>query len=313
MVELQFGDRLTEQIRRKASQVVVGLDPRVERIPRELTEAAVAAHGETPRAAGEAVVAFNRAVIDAVAQEAVAVKCQVAFYEQYGTEGLRAYGATLAYARHRELLVFGDAKRNDIGSTAEAYARAHLGAAEPGRAFSEEFVVDAVTVNPYLGCDGVEPFLETAVATGRGVFALVKTSNPSSVDIQDLRCEGGRVYEHVARLVDRWGEPYRGSSGYSLLGAVVGATFPEELAALRKLMPHTPFLVPGFGAQGGGVEDVEAAFDSEGLGAVVNSSRGIIFAWERSPYREQYGAEGWREAVRAAAADMRKALWQATH
>jgi orotidine-5'-phosphate decarboxylase len=174
-------------------------------------------------------------------------------------------------------------------------------------------LADAVTVNPYLGIDGVRPFLEAAQASGRGVFALVKTSNPSSVDVQDLRCGEEALYERVARLVDEWGRPHRARSGYSLLGAVVGATFPRELAALRELMPHAPLLVPGFGAQGAGVDEVTAAFDAEGLGAVVNSSRAIVFAWGRPPYEERYGEARWREAIAAAAEQMQRDLWEATH
>ncbi len=306
MAEGNFADRLMAEVARKRSQVVVGLDPRLERLPADVVGAARA---ETPRGAAEAMIRFNRAVIEAVAEHAVAVKCQVAFYERYGCEGMRAYAAAICDAREAGLLVVGDVKRSDIASTAEAYAAAHLGGA-PG---APDFVADAVTVNPYLGADGVRPFVEAAAAAGGGVFALVKTSNPSSVDVQDAVCDGRPLYERVGSLVEQWGEPYRGESGYSLLGAVVGATFPEELAALRRLMPHTPFLVPGFGAQGAGAEEVRGAFDADGLGAVVNSSRGIIYAWQQPPYREHYGGGRWREAVAAAAADMRRDLWEATH
>lgn len=299
-----FADALLAACRRKESQVVVGLDPRLDRLPAEFRPA-----GPEARAA-ESVLAFNRAVIEAVADSAVAVKCQIAFYEQLGCEGMTAYAATVRYAREHGLIVIGDAKRGDIATTAAAYAAAHLGGGEGG---ADDFVVDAVTVNPYLGSDGVLPFLETALATGRGLFVLVKTSNPSSVEVQDLDCGGAPVYEHVAGLVSAWGEPHRGPGGYSPVGAVAGATFPEELARLRTLMPHAPLLVPGFGAQGGGVEDVLPAFDSDGLGAIVNSSRGIIFAWKRAPYAQRFGEPGWRDAVRAAAADMRARLWEATH
>ncbi|MFO7956829.1 MAG: orotidine-5'-phosphate decarboxylase [Candidatus Brocadiia bacterium] len=260
----------------------------------------------------DAVLAFNRAVVDAVAEHAVAVKPQVAFYERLGCDGMRAYAETIRYARDRDLLVIGDVKRNDIASTAAAYAAAHLGGTGDGQPAADDFHADAITINPYLGADGVRPFLEAASAAGRGLFVLVKTSNPSSVDMQDLDTGGASVYERVADLVEQWGEPFRGDSGYSLLGAVVGATFPGELAALRERMPHTPFLVPGFGAQGGGVEDVVPAFDVNGTGAVVNSSRGIIFAWERSPYEEEFGDTLWGDAIAAAAADMRRDLWSAT-
>jgi orotidine-5'-phosphate decarboxylase len=304
MAGRHFADELMRRIRERQSQVVVGLDPRVNRLPDEIVHSA-----DGPAGAG---LAFNRAVIDAVAEHAVAVKPQVAFYERLGWEGMRAYSETIRYARDRDLLVIGDVKRNDIASTAAAYAAANLGGTEDGQPVADDFHADAITINPYLGADGVRPFLEAASAAGGGLFVLVKTSNPSSVDVQDLDTGGASVYERVADLVEEWGETFRGDSGYSLLGAVVGATFPGELAALRERMPHTPFLVPGFGAQGGGVEDVAPAFDVKGTGAVVNSSRGIIFAWQRAPYEEEFGEARWRDAVAAAAADMRRELWAAT-
>ncbi|MFO7956900.1 MAG: orotidine-5'-phosphate decarboxylase [Candidatus Brocadiia bacterium] len=304
MAERNFADELMRRIRERQSQVVVGLDPRVNRLPEEILDAA-----DGP---ADAVLAFNRAVVDAVAEHAVAVKPQVAFYERLGCDGMRAYAETIRYARDRDLLVIGDVKRNDIASTAAAYAAAHLGGPGDDQPAADDFHADAITINPYLGADGVRPFLEAASAAGRGLFVLVKTSNPSSVDVQDLDTRSASVYERVADLVEGWGEPFRGDSGYSLLGAVVGATFPGELAALRERMPHTPFLVPGFGAQGGGVEDVVPAFDVRGTGAVVNSSRGIIFAWQREPYDDEFGEARWRDAVAAAAADMRRDLWSAT-
>jgi orotidine-5'-phosphate decarboxylase len=309
MTRPHFGDTLTAAMRRKQSQVVVGLDPRPERLPRELKPDGGAF--TDARSAAEAVKAFNEAVVGQVAEVAVAVKPQIAFYEQLGCAGMEAYAHALALARGAGLLVIGDAKRNDIASTAAAYASAHLGAGEGSS--SSDFVVDALTINPYLGSDGVQPFLEAAAATGRGAFALVKTSNRSSSEIQDLDCDGAPLYERVAGLVEEWGAAYRGHEGYSCLGAVVGATYPEELARLRELMPHTLLLVPGFGAQGGDVDSVRAAFDSDGLGAVVNSSRGVIFAWEQEPYDKAYGSGRWREAVRAAASDMRALIWDATH
>ncbi len=309
MERTNFADVLTEQIRCKHSQVVVGLDPRLDRLPAGLRPSP--ADRLDPAAAAEAIVAFNRAVVDAVSAHAVAVKSQVAFYEEWGCEGMRAYADSLRYARERGLVAIGDVKRGDVASTAEAYAAAHLGGTDGASA--PDFIADAVTLNPYLGSDGVRPFLEAAAANGRGVFVLVKTSNPSSAELQDLDCGGALLYERVAGLVAQWGEPYLGESGYSLAGAVVGATYPQELARLRGLMPHAPFLVPGFGAQGGGVQDVLGAFDERGEGAVVNSSRGIIFAWRREPYATSHGEARWQEAVRAAAADMQERIWQATH
>lgn len=307
-----FADALLNAIRDKSSQVLVGLDPRFESLPEEVLRPVVKDYGRTARGAATAYVRFNRAVIDAVAEFAVAVKPQIAFYEQLGVEGLRAYADAVGYAHSKGLLVIGDAKRNDISSTAAAYAAAHLGAPE-GSVASADFTVDALTVNPYLGIDGIAPFLNTGAIHGAGVFALVKTSNPSSVDIQDLDVNGQPLYETVARLVDRWGAEHVGAGGYSALGAVVGATYPEELKRLRELMPRTPLLVPGFGAQGGGVHDVLGAFDADGTGAIVNSSRGIIFAWTRAPYDSAFGPGRWRDAVRASAADMRRQIWDATH
>ncbi len=307
MAARHFADMLADTVRRKQSQMVVGLDPRVDRLPAELKP-----EGHGPADAAAAIVEFNREVIDAVAEHAVAVKCQVAFYELHGCAGMEAYARTICMARERDLLVIGDVKRNDIASTAAAYAAAHLGPSGQGGG-AADFVVDAVTVNPYLGADCVMPFVEAAAANGRGVFALVKTSNPSSVELQDADCAGSPLYERLAELVVEWGRDYCGREGYSLLGAVVGATFPDDLLRLRKLMPAAPLLVPGFGAQGGGVDDVVGAFDPQGEGAVVNSSRGIIYAWQRPPYSIEHGEGRWRDAVRAAAADMREQLWQATH
>ncbi|MHC5034831.1 MAG: orotidine-5'-phosphate decarboxylase [Planctomycetota bacterium] len=305
-----FADVLMGTIRQKRSQVVVGLDPWIQRLPADL---APPENASSPRVIADAILAFNRAVLDAVAEHAAAAKCQVAFYEQFGCEGMAAYAATLQHARDKGLIVIGDIKRSDIATTAAAYAAAHLGPADATTPSAGDFVADAVTINPYLGSDSVRPFLEAAFANRRGLFALVKTSNRSSVEIQDLDCGGVPLYERVAELVEEWGEAFRGRSGYSALGAVVGATFPDELVRLRALMRSAPFLIPGFGAQGAGVDEVKGAFDVEGEGAIVNSSRGIIFAWERMPYSEEYGEARWQDAVAAAAADMRKELWQATH
>jgi len=310
MVQANFADSLMDCVRRKQSQLVVGLDPRLDRLPAQLWPPD-AEH--TAAAAAEAILVFNGAVLDAVAEHVVAVKCQAAFYEEFGSEGMRAYAATLRAARDRQLIAIGDVKRNDIASTAAAYASGHLGSVGGSGAPPSDFVADAVTVNPYLGSDGVMPFVEAAAANGRGVFALVKTSNPSSVEIQNLESGGRPVYVHVGELVEEWGRPYRGQCGYSLLGAVVAATFPGDLATLRKLMPGTLFLVPGLGAQGGRVGDVAGAFDARGLGAVVNSSRDIIFAWERAPYNQEFGEARWQEAIETAAADIRARLWAATH
>lgn len=310
MGNAHFADRLLETAERKQSQVVVGLDPRMEMMPPDVVEG----EDRTPRAAAAAMLRFNERVLDVVAEVAVAVKVQIAFYERFGCEGLRAYTQTLRAARERGLLVIGDVKRNDIGSTAGAYAEAHLPSTELGDwKVAGDFHADAITINPLFGSDGVEPFVERCRRSGSGLFALVKTSNPSSGQIQDLPCPDQPVYERIGALVEEWGASLRGDSGYSLLGAVVGATYPEELQTLRHLMPHAIFLVPGFGAQGGGVEEVVGAFDADGRGAVVNSSRGIIYAFRRESGSERQGVENWEDAVRDAAETMRREIWEATH
>ena len=275
-----FADRLTAAIDEKQSCLVVGLDPRIDSLPPALRERAQG----SADAAAEAVLEFNAKVIEAVAPHAVAVKPQVAFYEAIGWQGYRAFGETVRVAQDHGLLVISDVKRGDIGSTAEAYAQAHLG----------EFDADAVTVNPYLGTDSIAPFLEYA-PKGKGIFVLVKTSNPSGAELQDLETGGVMLHEQVGRLVEQWGEPHRGVCGYSAACAVVGATYPEAAGELRRQMPHTLFLVPGYGAQGGGAEGCRPCFDANGHGAVVNSSRGIIFAYNK------VATDDWPQAVADAA------------
>jgi orotidine-5'-phosphate decarboxylase len=301
-----FADRLIEAVQRKANPVCVGLDPRLPQLPRELRERAEREHGRTPRAAAEAILAFNRALLDALADLVPVCKPQIAFYEEFGSEGLRAYAETIRYARSKGVLVISDAKRGDIGTTAEAYARAHL------TGVNGALDADALTVNPYMGADTLAPYLEVGAAQGRGIFVLVKTSNPGSGDLQDLTVNGRPLYEHVAAMVGKLGAPHRGQSGFTSVGAVVGATYPEQARRLRELLPETIFLVPGYGAQGATAKDVAASFRADGLGAVVNSSRGIIFACKQEPYASRFGEARFAEAARAAAEDMaaelRKAL-----
>jgi len=289
-----FADRLIETVERKRSCVVVGLDPQLDSLPSELREKARRSTAD----AADAVLEFNRRVLDAVADHAAAVKPQSAFYEALGWEGVRALAATVRAAHERGLLVIADVKRGDIGSTAEAYAQGHLDLLE----------ADAVTVNPYLGIDGIAPFIKRA-RDGKGIFVLVKTSNPSSVELQDLDASGAKVYEKVAELVARWGGDCRGETGYSAVGAVVGATFPAAAEKLRRLMPHAPFLVPGYGAQGATADDCRPCFDAQGRGAVVNSSRGIIFAYRR-PDQPQTPPD-WHLTVAGAAAKMKEELERA--
>jgi orotidine-5'-phosphate decarboxylase len=282
-----FADRLTEAIRAKQSRVVVGLDPRLESLPDELKAGTV----RDIERAGRAILDFNAALIEIVKDHAVAVKPQIAFYEKLGPYGMVAYFATCKHARDNGLLVIGDVKRGDVPETAKAYADAHFVA----------FPSDAVTVNPYFGTDGMTPFLEGARKHDAGAFVLVKTSNPGSGEIQDLPVDGKPLYLHVAAKVAAWGEGLIGNSGYSSLGAVVGATHPRQAAEIRAALPKAYFLVPGYGAQGGKAEDLKACFNPEGLGAVVNSSRGIIAAWERDAYK----GLPWRKAVEKAVVDMK--------
>ncbi len=303
-------DRLLDAIEEKKNPSVVGLDPRIGLIPEHIKEEA-AREGDMPfETVHNALVKFNHAIIDAVKDVVPAVKPQMAFYEQYGSWGVKAMESTISYARARGLVVIEDAKRNDIGSTAKAYADGHLGTVETADKTSVTAMgADFITVNPYLGTDGIKPFLDACKEHHRGIFVLTKTSNPSSGEIQDvLTTDGIPVYELVASLVNGWGEELMGTYGYSSVGAVVGATYPREAERLRELMPNTIFLVPGYGAQGGTAEDVMPCFDPQGRGAVVNSSRGIIFAYQREAYRHEYGPEGFAEAARAAASNMRDDL-----
>ncbi|MCS7303953.1 MAG: orotidine-5'-phosphate decarboxylase [Thermoguttaceae bacterium] len=289
-----FADRLAEAVRRTAAPVVVGLDPRLEGLP-----PALAPEERSPQTVASAFERFCREVIDAVACLVPAVKPQAAFFEQLGPAGMQALANLIAYARQKDLLVILDGKRNDIGSTAAAYADGWLG---PGGC--SPWGADALTVNAYLGEDAVQPFIETAKVRGAGLFVLVKTSNPGSRQFQDLVADGMPLYQHVGRWVEQIACQSLGQCGYSLVGAVVGATYPAQLAELRSLMPHVWFLVPGYGAQGGTARDVASAFDSQGLGAVVVSARGILFAYQNSPYRERFGPDHWQQAVEAATKDM---------
>lgn len=301
-----FADRLNAKIKEKGSAICVGLDPRLEQIPDFIKEEKAAKHKNDMTAAAESILAFNKGIIDAVCDLVPVVKPQLAFYEQYGHEGVRAFEETLQYAREKGLLTIADAKRGDIGSTAEAYAKAFLGKVDVNGKEVASFDADAVTVNPYLGFDGVKPFLKECRTYGKGIFVLIKTSNVSSADLQDLEMkDNNAVYEIMAQYLESWGADDVGDSGYSFVGAVVGATFPDQAKKLRKLMPRNIFLVPGYGAQGGSAKDVKACFNEDGLGAIINSSRGIIFAWENS---DRFTEKDYGEAARQAVLTMKKDL-----
>lgn len=293
-----FVGRLIAAIREKRSHVVVGLDPVYDNLPEPVKQ-----HSEaTVSGAGRAIVQFNIALIDAVYDLVPAVKPQIAFYERYGLPGLLAFRETVEYAKRKGLLVIEDAKRNDIGSTAQAYSDGHIGRVIIGGPPTSIFDVDAITVNPFLGSDGILPFLHDSSKYAKGIFVLVKTSNPSSSEIQDLLvCRDGserKLYELIAELVNRWGESEIDEFGYSCVGAVVGATYPEDAKVLRKLMPRAYFLVPGFGFQGGNAADVVNCFNNDGYGALIAASRSINYAFQTSSrFSENEFAEAAREAV----------------
>ncbi len=296
-------DRLTEKIRAMEAPVVVGLDPMLSYVPEHIKEQAFQEYGETLAGAAEAIWEFNRRIIDATYDLIPAVKPQAAMYEQFGVEGMRVFARTVDYCHEKGLVVIGDVKRGDIGSTSAAYAAGHLGKVTVGSQTLAAFDEDFATVNPYLGTDGIQPFVDICKEEGKGIFVLVKTSNPSSGEFQDRLIDGRPLYEHVAEKVAAWGADVMGESGYSVVGAVVGATYPEQGRTLRRMLPRTFLLVPGYGAQGAKGADLIDYFDADGLGAIVNSSRGIIAAWQQEKYA-QFGAEHFADASRQAVIDM---------
>ncbi|ADL12431.1 orotidine-5'-phosphate decarboxylase [Acetohalobium arabaticum] len=301
-----FTTRLKAKIEEKKSFVCVGLDPRLNRIPEQIKEEIVAEYGKTKEAVGKIFLEFNQGIIDAVADYAAAVKPQIAFYEQYGHQGIKAYEETIEYAKKKDLLVIGDAKRNDIGSTAKAYADGHLGEVDFWEEAEVGYGADALTVNGYLGSDGIDPFVEACNQQGKGIFVLVRTSNPSAGELQDLEADNKRIYEVMAELVNDWGEDIKDEDGFSAVGAVIGATYPEEAEELREIMGNAYFLVPGYGAQGAGAKEVVPSFKDGGYGAIVNSARGIIFAYQREPWKDRFSADEYQEAAQAAVEYMRE-------
>ncbi|MBQ9278550.1 MAG: orotidine-5'-phosphate decarboxylase [Lachnospiraceae bacterium] len=293
---------LIKNIQEKNAPIVVGLDPMMNYIPDHIQKKAFDEFGETLKGAGEAIWIYNKGIIDATYDLIPAVKPQIAMYEQFGIDGLIAFHKTCAYAKEKGLVVIGDIKRGDIGSTSTAYAVGHLGKVKVGSKSYAGFDEDFVTVNPYLGTDGVKPFVDICKEENKGIFVLVKTSNPSSGEFQDKLVDGRPLYELVAEKVTMWGSECMGDT-YSNVGCVVGATYPEMGKVLRKLMPKTYILVPGYGAQGGKAEDLVHYFNDDGLGAIVNSSRGIIAAYKQDKYAS-FGEENYAEASRQAVVDM---------
>ena len=294
--------KLTDKIKKTHAPICVGLDPMLSYIPTHVRNAAYAECGETLEGAAEAVWQYNKAIVDAVYDLIPAVKPQIAMYEQFGIPGLTAFKRTVDYCHEKDLLVIGDVKRGDIGSTSAAYAAGHLGRVTVGTKEYAAFDEDFATVNPYLGTDGVKPFIDVCRQEKKGIFVLVKTSNPSSGEFQDRVTDGRPLYEWVGEKVAEWGESHMGDT-YSYVGAVVGATYPKMGKVLRKMMPKSFILVPGYGAQGGTGADLVHFFNEDGLGAIVNSSRGIIAAYKQEKYG-QFGEENFADAARAAVEDM---------
>ena len=297
-------DKLIENIRKTNAPIVVGLDPTLKLIPPQVLAKAFDEHGEDPEGVAAAIFEYNKAIVDAVSDLIPAVKPQIAMYETFGIQGLIAFDRTVKYCKEKGLVVIGDIKRGDIGSTSEAYAQGHLGKVILGGKEYRGFDEDFATVNPYLGSDGVKPFIKVCAEEKKGIFVLVKTSNPSSGEFQDREINGEPLFKLVGEKVSEWGSELTGRNGYSYVGAVVGATYPEQGKILRAVMPKTYILVPGYGAQGGKGADLVHFFNKDGLGAIINSSRGIIGAWQQEKY-SKYGAEGYADAARAAVLDMK--------
>ena len=295
-------NKLTAKIQKTNAPIVVGLDPMLNYIPKHIQEKALKEYGETLEGAAEAIWQFNKEIVDKTYDLIPAVKPQIAMYEQFGIPGLMAYKKTVDYCKSKDLVVIGDIKRGDIGSTSAAYAVGHLGKVQVGDNKIAAFDEDFATVNPYLGSDGVKPFIDVCKEEKKGIFVLVKTSNPSSGEFQDRIIDGRPLYELVGEKVAQWGEECMGDS-YSYVGAVVGATYPEMGKILRKIMPKAYILVPGYGAQGGQGKDLVHFFNEDGLGAIVNSSRGIIAAYKQEKYAK-FGEENFGDASRAAVEDM---------
>ncbi len=293
-------DKLIESIVEKQNPTVAGLDPKLSYIPGDIREESYGKYGKTLEGAADALLTFNKGLIDALCDVVPAVKPQAAYYEMYGWQGVKALTETIAYAKEKGMFVITDGKRNDIGATMQAYSAAHLGVTQVEETVWEAFGADALTVNGYLGTDGIQPLVEVCQQQDKGIFVLVKTSNPSSGELQDRPLgDGETVYRAMGAMCEGWGEKLPGKYGYSGVGAVVGATYPAQLGELRAAMPHTFFLVPGYGAQGGAADDVAPGFDKNGLGAIVNSSRGIMCAWQKEGVDgKEFAAAARREAIR---------------
>ena len=298
-------DILIEKIKETKNPTVMGLDPRYEMLPKCVTDK----YPKTLEGVAQAIVEYNKALIDATYDIIPAVKPQIAFYEMFGIPGMQAFKETCEYAKQKGMVVIADIKRGDIGSTAQGYSNAYLGKTKIGDIEQSIFDVDFVTINPYMGTDCVKPFIDDCKKYNKGLFILVKTSNPSSGELQDLKFENGEeVYTRVAKLVENWGEELRGENNYSSIAAVVGATYPEQLKQIRKIAPHTYFLIPGYGAQGGTAADIAYGFDQNGLGGIVNASRSLMCAYKSDKWKDKFEEKDYAQATRAEAIRMRDEL-----
>ena len=292
-------DRLIDKIIETGNPTVVGLDPKLDYVPDFIKKESFREYGCNAKGAANALYTFNKGIIDSVFGIVPAVKPQAAYYEMYGYQGVKCLYKTIKYARKKGMFVILDGKRNDIGTTMEAYSAAYLGGTDIDGVRREAFSADALTVNGYLGTDGIKPALDECVRSDKGIFVLVKTSNPSSGEFQDMLMDGEPLYLRMGKKCEEWGAETVGKYGYSAVGAVVGATYPEQLSELREKLPHTFFLVPGYGAQGGGAQGIAGAFDKDGIGAIVNSSRAIMLAYKKGDYSEkEFGIAALNEAIR---------------
>ena len=298
-------DQLIEKIKIMKNPTVIGLDPRYEKLPKCVKDK----YPKTLEGVGQAIIEYNKALIDAIYDIIPAIKPQIAFYEMYGIPGIQAFKETCEYAKQKGMFVIADIKRGDIGSTAQGYSNAYLGKTKIGESEQSLYDIDFVTVNPYMGTDCVKPFIEDCKKYNKGLFILVKTSNPSSGELQDVKLENGEeVYTRVAKYVEKWGEDLRGEYNYSSISAVVGATYPEQLKQLRQIAPHTYFLIPGYGAQGGKAEEIALGFDENGLGGIVNASRSLMCAYKSDMWKNKFEEKDYAKATRAEALRMKEEL-----
>ena len=298
-------DELINKIGQKNNPTVIGLDPRYDILPENIKKK----YAQTVEGACKGFLEFNKTLIDTTYDIIPAVKPQIAFYEMFGIEGMKVFDETCKYAKSKGMIVIADMKRGDIGTTAQAYSNAAIGRTPIGEINHSIFDVEFVTVNPYLGTDGVKPFVDDCAKYGKGIFVLVKTSNKSSGELQDIKTEDGEeLYKKVAKLVNEWGKDLVGEHGYSSISAVVGATYPKQLGELREMMPHSYFLIPGYGAQGGKAEDIALGFDEKGLGGIINASRSLMCAYKSEKWKDKYTEEQYAEATRAEAIRMRDEL-----